>query len=90
MTHGPEPDRPESGARGGLAAVGVAALMIGCCGAAPLLVVLAGSLTIAAVAGIAAGVLALGALAGAVIFLRRRRVCEAPAPGMTRSRTEGA
>lgn len=89
MTHEQELDQPESGAKGGLAAVGVAALMVGCCGAAPFLVVLAGSLTAAAVAGIAAGVLVLGALAGAVILLRRRRACEAPTPSLGQSGIEG-
>lgn len=90
MANGQEQDRfeSESGVKGGLATVGVAALMVGCCAAAPLLLILAGSLTIGALAGVAAGVLALVALAGAVVFLRRRRACETP-PSMTRSRVEG-
>lgn len=88
MAHEQEQDRSESGVKGGLAAVGIAALMVSCCAAAPLLVVLAGSLTIGALAGVAAGVLALVALAGAVVFLRRRRACETP-PSMTQSRVEG-
>lgn len=82
--------RHESGARGGIALVGVASLMVGCCAAAPLLLVLAGSLTVGALAGGAAGVLALVALAGAVVLLCRRRACETPTtPSMTRSRVEG-
>lgn len=88
MAHTEERDRHESGARGGIALIGVAALMVGCCAAAPLLLVLAGGLAIGALAGVAAGVLALVALAGAVVFLRRRRACEIP-PSMTRSRVEG-
>lgn len=86
-THG-RVDRDGSGAKGGIALLGVGALMVACCAAAPLLVVLAGSLTIGALAGVAAGVLALVALAGAVVFLRRRRACETP-PSMTQSRVEG-
>lgn len=90
MAYGREQEQPESGPEGGLAAVGVAAFLVACCGAAPLLVVLVGSLTIGALAGIGAGVLALAALVGVVVFLRRRRACEAPAPAATRAGADGA
>lgn len=78
-THG-RVDRGGSGARGGIALLGVGALMVACCAAAPLLFVLAGSLTIGALAGGAAGVLALVVLVGAVMFLRRRRTCACETP----------
>ncbi|MGD9736705.1 MAG: hypothetical protein AB7V58_14050 [Solirubrobacterales bacterium] len=67
------PDR--SAGRGtGLAALGVAALAIGCCAATPLLVIAVGSLTVGVLAGIGAGALALVVLGAAAMLARRRRV----------------
>lgn len=69
---------------GGIWAVALGSLAVVCCGAAPSLLVVFGSLTIGATAGLAAGVLALGIL-GAIVVLarRRRRACQQPAAART-------
>lgn len=74
MTQSEQRHRNGSGAKGDIALIGVAALMVVCCAAVPLLLVLAGSLAIGVLAGVGAGVLAL-VLTGAVVVLRRRRTC---------------
>jgi Flp pilus assembly protein TadB len=58
--------------QGGLAAVGVAAFVVACCAALPLLVAFAGSVAIAAVLGAGAGLVA-GLLLVALVVARARR-----------------
>lgn len=73
--------RPESGTRGGLAAVGVAALMIGCCASAPLLVGLFSGIaatTLLGAGAAVAGALALTIAGVLIVRSRRRRACEVP------------
>jgi hypothetical protein len=73
--------RPRGSGSGGLAALGAAALAIGCCVGLPLIVALAGGVAVGALLGVAAGILGAVAL-GALIALRirsRRRACEPPA-----------
>lgn len=66
----------------GLAAVGLGALAVACCGAVPLLVAALGGVTAGAVFGIAAGAIALVAGAVAVVVIRRRhRACARTEPG---------
>lgn len=65
-------------AKGGLAGVGLAAFMVVCCAAFPLLAAFAGSVALGAALGVGAGVVALLVLGGLVVAAaRRRRVCEA-------------
>jgi len=61
---------PES-RQGGLAAVGVGALAIGCCAGGPLIAALVGSLAVGALIGIGAAMLLL-VPACTVVYLRRR------------------
>jgi uncharacterized protein (DUF58 family) len=65
--------------------VGIAALAVICCGAAPLLLALFGGLAVGAVLGLGAGLIALVTLAALALAARRRRraECEVPprAPG---------
>jgi membrane protein implicated in regulation of membrane protease activity len=68
----------KSDAWGGLAAVGGIALVIGCCGAVPLVAALAGSIAVGAVLGIAVGAAALTVLVALLLLRRRRRACETP------------
>jgi hypothetical protein len=76
-----EGPRESSNAWAGLAGVGVVALAIGCCGALPLAVAIAGSVAIGTVLGVAAGAVALIVLVTLVVVrVRRRSACEAPAP----------
>lgn len=73
--------RAESGARGGLAAVGIAAFAIGCCASAPLLVGLAGGIAATTLVGAGATLLASLMLMAVLVLVvrRRRRACDARA-----------
>jgi hypothetical protein len=77
-----EPHAKESaGAWTGLAGVGVLALAIGCCGALPLGVALAGSVAVGTIVGVGAGALVpLALLALIMLGVRRRRACETSKP----------
>jgi hypothetical protein len=73
-----DPPRKSSSGSDGLAALGAAALAIGCCVGVPLIVAFAGSVAAGALLGVAAGILGAVVL-GAVIVLwirARRRACE--------------
>ena len=72
----------EGSAAGGFAALGLGALVVGCCAGLPLLAALAGSVAIGTVLGVGAGLLALVGLAILVIVRARRRAkCKAPGSG---------
>jgi hypothetical protein len=74
-------------ARAGLAGVAALALVIGCCGAFPLVVVLASSVALGTLLGIGAGIVALIALLGLlVVRARRRAACEPLEPRFRPSR----
>lgn len=65
-------------AKGGLAGVGFAGIMVVCCAAFPLLAAFAGSVALGAVLGVGAGLVALLVLGGLVVaWVRRRRACDA-------------
>lgn len=65
--------RPRDSAPGGLAALGFAAVAIGCCAGLPLLLVVASTVAIGTILGAAAGIVALAAIVGAALWVRRRR-----------------
>jgi hypothetical protein len=69
---------PADSGPGGLAALGVAAVAIGCCAGLPLLLALAATAGVGTVLGIASGIVAAALLVGAAAIwtVRRRRACE--------------
>lgn len=87
MTMAASNERSPTGGDGkaGLAGLGAAVLMIGCCGGAPLLIALAGTVGAAAVLGAAGAVVAVTiAVVGVVMVIRRRRrhACQGVSPGL--------
>jgi hypothetical protein len=67
-------DRPPGDSAGsGPAALGIAVVAIVCCAGLPLLLVLAASVGIGTVLGIAGGIVAAALLVGAVVILTIRR-----------------
>lgn len=80
----PGDPQKESAARGGPAAVGIAAFAVVCCAAFPLLAALAGGVALGTILGVGAGLVAAAVLVGLIVVrARRRRACqtlgEAPA-----------
>ena len=70
---------PRDSGPSGPAALGFAAVAIGCCAGLPLLLALAASMGIGTVLGIAGGIAAAVLLVGAVVTRAvRRRACETP------------
>lgn len=63
----------KNAANGGLAGVGLAAVMVVCCAAIPLLAALAGSVALGTVLGVGAGAAAALVLGGLVVARARRR-----------------
>jgi hypothetical protein len=58
----------------GLAALALAIFAVGCCAGLPLLLVVASTVAVGTILGVAAGVVALAALViGGALWLRRRR-----------------
>jgi membrane protein implicated in regulation of membrane protease activity len=75
------PTNDGSGAKTGLAAVGIAAFAVACCAGAPLLVGLVGGIAVASLLGVGAAIVGAAALAGVVLLVvrrRRRPACAVP------------
>jgi hypothetical protein len=65
----------------GVAGLGVLALVVGCCGALPLAVAIAGGVALGALLGVGAGAVALIAVVSLIVVrARRRSACQAPEP----------
>jgi Flp pilus assembly protein TadB len=80
-----KPKSPATGAKSGLAAVGIGIFAVACCAGGPLIVAVAGGIALGSVLGVAAGVVALVGLSALVVArARRRRACAAPSPERTR------
>lgn len=63
--------------KGGMAGLGLAAFMIVCCAAIPLLAALVGSVALGTMLGVGAGAVGALVLGGvAVAWARRRKACE--------------
>jgi hypothetical protein len=72
-------EETSGGERIGVAGVGIAAVLLACCAALPLIGGVIGGIAIGAVLGVGAGILALAALAAVIVItVRRRRACERP------------
>lgn len=70
-----------SPARDGLAALAIAAVAVGCCAGLPVLLVVASTVAIGTILGVAAGVVALAVVVGAALWVRRRRAASCALPG---------
>jgi hypothetical protein len=71
-----KPKSPEVSPKGGLAAVGIGALVVACCAGGPLLAGVAGGLALSTVLGVGAGVLVVVVVTALIVVrARRRRAC---------------
>jgi hypothetical protein len=79
----PDPSSNDDSGKEGLAALGIVALAVGCCGGLPLILTLAATVGLGTVLGVGVATLAAVALIALVVVRTRarRRACEPRAPG---------